>query len=155
MVEHHYLRRIKWQAFVNLTFIEEISERRRIKMWFAFVRELAKSAPTPSRKLLWCLREEGGIPGDADLLAHFHSVIAGVPEQAICPAWCQHLDQIWEKIGGGMTCIEPYDQAQNGLSYILKCSPKKPDNRKDSAVFSHPCKLMLSNSVLAWLKRRS
>ncbi|MEA2325403.1 MAG: hypothetical protein QOE68_362, partial [Thermoanaerobaculia bacterium] len=63
MPEGHALRQISWQLFVTLTFRDPPRRPRRLKLLFAFLREIADADPNIHfHDLLWCARWEKKLP---------------------------------------------------------------------------------------------
>ncbi len=151
--ENYSLTEIEWQIFGTLTFSDYLPESTRISMFFILMREFAASSDVHWKKLLWVLKQEYGYGVD---IPHFHFLVAVTPQQAICVKSCRQLREMWKRKGGGLAQIELYNPELNGRDYVLKCSGEKSGNtRVESGNLEDNRGLMLSNSTLAYLKRRS
>lgn len=119
MPEAHALRRISWQYFITLTFADEdISESRRVKLVFAFIRYLCKiSNKTHFSRAAWCYRQERGGKGGRE---HFHLCVAWLREGQERMAICQLAKQWWRERTRSIADVQVYDDALDGIGYILK-----------------------------------
>ncbi len=117
MPEGHALRQISWQLFVTLTFRDPPLRPRRLKLLFAFLREVADADPNLQfRDLLWCVRWEKKLP---DGLGHYHLCVAGGGPNSFSPAR-QHLSEWWRLKTGAIADVQPYVDALDGIGYVLK-----------------------------------
>lgn len=93
------LSKLRWQFFGSLTFrSEQMPEQVRITMFFALIRKSAKDFRVYFPALPWCLRLEHGEIGER---LHFHFLLTGLPENAVCVATCFAMMRTWEKLRGG------------------------------------------------------
>ncbi len=110
---------IDWQFFCHLTFKQErLPERVRLSMFFAWARTICGWHRVHFKRLVCCLRQERGEPLGR---RHFHSLVSGSPRHVIHEDTCFAMKNEWEKLGGGMARVNPYDPTLNGEGYILKC----------------------------------
>lgn len=143
----HILQIIYWQLFASLTFKQErLPERIRLRIFFAWLRELAGWYRVYFHRLVWCLRQERG---EMTGRRHFHCLIAGLPRHAVATSTCMALKVQWEKVGGGMARVSEFDPTLNGGGYVLKCLGEKSNagDVYESSKFGGGCELMLSKSV--------
>jgi len=155
-----FLSDIYWQLFGGLTFRQaDLSERVRLCMWFALVREIAKYNKVHFKDVIWCLRLECG---DSFGRIHFHFLIAGLSQQNISMGNRFAIRALWKKLGGGVSVIDLYDSRLHGLPYIagvLGCSASDIGSTGsmvyESAKFGAASSvLMLSKSVLKVIKAK-
>ena len=147
------LSQMRWQIFGSLTFRQErLPERVRLSMYFAMLRKVARQHNVFFSRLIWALRQEG----DGKLQhKHIHFLLSGLPRHAVTPATCSLMSQKWERIGGGMARIAPYNHALNGVEYILKRRGEiQTLGGFESAKFGSNPDLMLSDSLWKLLKAR-
>jgi hypothetical protein len=148
--EIHVLNRINWQFFGTLTFkSERLSERVRLQMFFAYLRQFCRQFGLKFPKLLWCLRQE---QGELTGRRHFHYLIAGAPASLVYLTTCFWLQDKWEKLGGGMARVHVFDPRLNAGAYILKQSglddASLGGDAYESAKFSgKACELLLADRL--------
>ncbi len=139
--EVHAMSLVEWQVFGTLTFkSERLSQARRIKMWFAEARTLAKWWHVHFPELLWVLRIE---QGEATGRTHFHCLIGGLPKAAVSGGVAfqradgsldvgnrttHALESKWARMGltpadkkNRISRFSLYDARLNGAGYLLKC----------------------------------
>lgn len=142
------LVRQPWQLFVTLTFDDPVpSEWRRLAMFHALLRRVARREHAHLNGLLWCLREEnGGRFGRV----HFHFLLMGLPDNRLGGAVCRRLVTEWKHFRGGQADVRVYDPTLDGVRYVLKISPQDANNLdgRESAKFGpNDCKLVLGNAL--------
>lgn len=116
--EIHVLNRIRWQFFGTLTFkSERLSQRKRMGMWFALLRQVSRQFKVPYKHLLWVLRQEDG---EKFGRTHFHYLLAGLDRRCEIPTTCFWLMNRWERLKGGMSRVTVFDPRLSAGSYILK-----------------------------------
>lgn len=155
MPEAYALRKFYWQLFVTLTFIRPPRSRPAslppVRRW---LRVVARMASVHFERLIWVVRFEVGKRGDC---GHYHLCLAGIPRALLCIHFCRELESAWRTCGGGLSQVALYDQARDGLEYILKLpvAPKgsNPWCTTSSGTGGHDCEPMLSASLLQAVKR--
>lgn len=119
MPEAYALREVRWQLFVTLTFQEELSYRRRIRLVFAFIRKICqRSVPqTHFKKTLWCLRwERNGFGGRG----HYHLCIGGLRGDVKGSDIPQYATAWWGQTVRSIADVQIYDDSLDGIGYVLK-----------------------------------
>ena len=145
--EVHALQAITWQLFGTLTFkSERLSQTKRLRMWFALARRVAKWNRVHFLELLWCLRIERG---EIFERLHMHFLIAGLPAYSLTESKNLSIMNQWERFGGGNARVRLYDPSLAGGEYTLKClGVTDPGSAYESGKFSEvTSELMLSKSV--------
>ena len=142
------LVRQPWQLFVTLTFRETVpSERKRIALFFALLRRLARRTHAHFPSLGWYLREEnGGRFGRT----HFHFMLTGLPTNRLGAAVCRWLVAEWQRLAGGTADARLYDPTRPGVRYTLKiCSTDAAsmDGRESAKFGPNDCRLWLSTQL--------
>ncbi len=113
------LAKLRWQFFGSLTFrSERMPERVRVTMFFALIRKSARDFRAYFPALPWCLRLEHGEIGRR---LHFHFLLTGLPQSAMCVATCFAMMRTWEKLRGGSPRIRLFDPRLSGVDYVAKC----------------------------------
>jgi hypothetical protein len=148
------LSQVDWQIFGTLTFKQvRLPERIRIRMFFAMLRKLAKRLNTYFPRLVWALCPEG----DGQLIhRHFHFLIAGLPKHATPKPTCSIISDQWQRHGGGIPRVAPYDRTLDGVKYILKDLEKVAQSCAAESAKSgrQNCEPTLSHSLWRMLKAR-
>ncbi len=149
--EQYALRNTAWQFFATLTFKrDQISEPRRVKLFFAFARKVAGWFRVHFPRLKWALRLEHG---EKNGRLHFHVLIAGLPESAAQSVTCHAMEKLWEhSMRVGIAKVRVWEHGRDAVSYILKDDPGyslRSANQYESAKFgSSRCMVKLSESLL-------
>lgn len=140
------LGKLRWQFFGSLTFrSERMPERVRITMFFALVRKSAKDFHVYFPALPWCLRLEHGEIGGR---LHFHFLLMGLPESAVCVATCFAMMRTWESLRGGSPRIRLFDPRLSGVDYVAECLGYDGADSYESAKFGQNGReLMYSRAV--------
>jgi len=128
-------------------------------MLFASLRQCAGNFGLHFKKLLWCVRSERGEMTERH---HFHSLIGGLPSFAVKTATCFSIMRQWERIGGGMSRVYPYDSSLDGAEYVLKgCeevlkagSARVGASQYELTKFGGSCDVTLSESLIRHLANR-
>lgn len=151
---HWLLEQVEWQVFGTLTFKQaRLLERIHIGIFFAMLRKLAERLNTYYPRLVWALRPEG----DGKLIhRHFHFLISGLPKHATPAPTCSFIADQWQRHGGGMARVAPYDRTLDGVKYILKDLERVAQSCAAASANSgrQNCEPMLSHSLLRMLKAR-
>ena len=147
---------IEWQFFASLTFkSERLTDRVRLKMFFALMRRQAANFGVHFKKTIWCLRTERG---ESTGRIHYHALIAGFPQHARTPATCFSFMRIWEQLNGGMARVSVYSPLLDGVGYVLKgCEAEYQRAGGDfyeTRKFGGRCDVMLSESVFSVIEGR-
>lgn len=150
--EAYVLRQIQWQYFVTLTFrSDRLSERSRVYLLFAWLRDVAATDPKIHFKgLLWVARFERG----RGSRGHYHVLLAGKPARAVTPAVCGDFEAAWRTRAGAIAQVTPYDHARDGVGYTLKVSPLK--DTEHGAILTNDddeTYPMISNSLLKTIRQ--
>ena len=152
--EAYQLHRIGWQLFGTLTFkSERLPQRVRASMWFALLRKIGKRLEVKFPRLLWCLRQE---QGEISGRRHFHFLIAGLPQAALCPSLNFEIMSLWQVLGGGWARDAMYRHDLDGVSYMLKglgYASLAEQNYEMKKFASQHCDLILSDSFWRTLHR--
>lgn len=155
MPEAYALRRFYWQLFVTLTFARPPKARAHcLPLVFAWLRDAARAERVYWKQLLWVLRFEVGPRGGR---GHFHLCLAGMPRASLSEDLCRLLESAWRTLGGGLAEVALYDQARDGVGYILKLphsvqgSSLRPTS--SSGVGGNDCEPMLSDSLIQAMTR--
>jgi len=113
----HTLSKVDWQFWITLTFKSEGStEKLRQSLWFALLRDVAGWWRVDFRRLLWIRRSE---LGEMTERLHFHALLAGLPDAAVCRPTCFAIKNDWERLGGGMARVFVYAKDRNALAYMF------------------------------------
>lgn len=156
------LARINWQFFCTLTFSREnLSEGRRLSIFFAVMRLQAKNSGVHFKNLVWCLRRERG---EALGRIHYHAVIAGFPKSFVNKPSCFATEKIWKSLGGGHAKVTEYVSSLDGLDYILKglaqesqpgsLATRYAGDYHELTKFGESCEVTLSESCVRVLDGR-
>jgi len=160
--EVYLLSQIPWQFFVTLTFddrktgrIQELAEKRRLAMVFAWLREGASWFGLHFNRVLWVWRLEAGEVGGR---LHYHALIGGYPTNAVQRTTCFSLKNAWERLGGGYARVRVYSRTLDGVDYVLAGCEAELRNlgadQYESRKFSGTSVVMCSKSLLKMLKSR-
>ena len=154
--ERYLLENVGWQFFCSFSF-KSLKESRDVqtKRYFAVMREQAKNFGVHFSELLWALRHE---LGEINERPHFHSLITGLPNNAVTPATCFSFMKIWEKHGGGIARVRVYDPTLPGVDYVLggvdAAYANAGANWYELNKFGGRCDVMLSMSLIRHLENR-
>lgn len=153
--EAYALRRFYWQLFATLTFAKAPRAcADSLPLVFAWLRAVARGGRIHWKQLLWVLRFEFGSRGDR---GHFHLCLAGIPRASLGGNLCRSLESAWRTCGGGFAEVALYDQARDGVGYILKLSHFSRGSCLGSASSSgaggDDCEPMLSDSLIQAMTR--
>lgn len=109
-----------WKVFGTGTFtcVNTLSTGMRGRLTFAFLREAAKVAGVPFRRLVWVLRHEFGERGGR---SHYHWLL-GCKEWNPTVGQMFYLNSLWDGMRRcGFSRNHIYDQRLNGVEYVTKC----------------------------------
>lgn len=130
--ETYVLQNVPWQLFCTLTFEgEQWTVGRRFKCFHAWVRQLGKSYGIPDRFLLWSGRYE---LGEVNGRPHFHALLAGLRETRAVKQDVFRAVKLWEGLRAGFAHVRPYDDALDGVDYILKSAKALHSDVSDGLV---------------------
>src|SRR5205085_2043172 len=109
----YILSKIRWQIFGGLSFkTPNCPEDRRLARFFALIRSTAKDFRVHFPNLPWCLRLERGPIGGA---LHNHFLLAGLPDESLCPSTCATMLERWTgRFGGAPSEIMLFDPSKGG-----------------------------------------
>lgn len=129
--EHFLLSQVAWQIIGMLSFRDaKFSEGRQVARFKAALRTVARRLGVGFSRLLWGVKLEWGELRDR---AHFHIVLAGLPDSEVTDDTCTLLERAWaQKHGGFVARVEIYDRALNGLQYAAKFPARRPDSQTRS-----------------------
>lgn len=120
----HLIQRTDWQFFVTCTFANSrtMGAKTRHAMQFQMLRFMASFGKKERRgdvlrDLKFVLREE---LGDQTGRLHWHALVSGLKPSFVRSSTCLISMGYWMGMGGGMTRIRVYDDAQDGSSYVTK-----------------------------------
>jgi hypothetical protein len=151
---HWLLKQVDWQIFGTLTFKQaRLPEQVRRRMFVAVLRKMAESLNMYFPRLVWALCPEG----DGQLKhRHFHFLIAGLPKQATPKPTCSFIADQWQRHGGGIPRVAPYDSTLDGVKYILKDLEKVAQScaAQSAKPGRQNCEPTLSHSLWRMLKAR-
>ena len=153
--EAYALRHFYWQLFATLTFVEPPTTRAAsLPLVFAWLRDVARAGRIHFKRLMWVLRFEIGTKGDR---GHYHLCLAGVPRALLSQHLCRSLESAWRARGGGLSEVTLYDQARDGLSYVLKLrlmvEGVKVTRTGSFRISNDDCEPMLSVSLIEAVRR--
>ncbi len=148
MPEAYRLRHFSWQLFATLTFrYPPRSRASSLPIVFVWLRNVAHVTDLHFKRLMWVLRFELGPRGGR---GHYHLCLAGIPSASLSFELCPLLESNWQAKSGGLAEVALYDQARDGLDYILKMPGRlRPGLGSDG----NDCGPTLSNSLIDAIRR--
>lgn len=153
MPEAYCLRRFYWQLFATLTFLKPGTTRASsLPLVFVWLRYTAQAEGIHFRRLIWVLRFEFGPRGGR---GHYHLCLAGLPPASMCQRLCRTLESAWQIRSNALAEVTLYDQARDGLGYILKLPHFKHASLRRNSLGSDgdDCEPMLSASLIQAVRR--
>ena len=113
-----------WKVLGHLSFIRPVSEPKRVEIFLATLRLLARRIKTPIAELRWVLKEEGDY---INKLFHLHFLLDGsnIPNKDAAKL-AAAFGTLWEKVGGGNHDVRPYaieldrHGYQRAVNYVTK-----------------------------------